>query len=191
MGQGVFRDLRRSSIEVKTPEDEWKRTFAWMKRKGMTVEMRVPPKGEIRTGRAPIRGELPEEVYTKLAPPTATKPEKMIYGWLVFHKRSFQYQVEALGGRQTPGGAVLDFVIYDVTPQIALRVQSWWHVQPQNRYADDMQYESLQDMGYQVEDVWEGDVATVERLDATMREILFGVSYRPILNTGVYSEAYN
>ena len=102
-----------------------------------------------------------------------TIPERMLYGWLVRHNIEFSYQESVLGGRN-PGGAVLDFVIYDSAVPIVIRVQSYWHMGAAAQWADDIQMENLLDLGYRVEDVDEGDLNTPEKVDKTMRGVLYG-----------------
>ena len=44
-----------------------------------------------------------------------------------------------MGGRPTPGGAVADFVVYDMLPALIIRVQSYWHTTSSQKYFDDSQ----------------------------------------------------
>ena len=64
---------------------------------------------------------------------------------------------------------------------------SYWHESATARYTDDIQRAALEVFGLQVEDVWEREVNTVEKVDAKMREILFGApkmgTYAPIMGT--------
>lgn len=114
----------------------------------------------------------PEERLAGLAPEGST-PERMLFGWLVKHRFSFTYQEPVMGGR-APGGAIIDFVIYDKQPPIAIRIQSYWHKGLDVRWMDDIQAAALLELGFQVEDVWEYEINTVNRLDRKMRTILFG-----------------
>jgi hypothetical protein len=123
-------------------------------------------------------GLTPEEELARIAPADAgSNPERILYGWLVKHNITFTYQEPILGGRM-PGGAVLDFVLYDMNPPIIIRVMSYWHESPDQRLADDIQLGNLLDLGYNVEDIWEWEINTVEKVNNKMREVLYGINRR-------------
>ena len=117
-------------------------------------------------------GLTPEEQYMQYAP-EGTKPERLVFGWLLKHKFMFDFQQPVMGGR-IPGGAVVDFIIYDKQPPIALRIMSFWHESPEVKWTDDIQAENLFQLGYQVEDVWEREINTLDKVDYKMRQIIFG-----------------
>ena len=117
-------------------------------------------------------GLTPEEIYMQHAP-EGTAPERLLFGWLKRHGFLFQFQQPVLGGR-APGGAVIDFVLFDKFPNIALRIMSYWHDSPEAKWADDIQRANLEELGLEVIDLWEGEINTVEKVDQKMREILFG-----------------
>ena len=129
-------------------------------------------KREPRGTRIRKYGLTPEERYMLLAP-EGTAPERLLFGWLKRHGFMFSFQQPVMGGR-SPGGAVVDFIIYDKYPPIALRVMSYWHTSLAAQWHDELQRERLIEVGYQVEDVWEYDINTVSKLDKTMRRILYG-----------------
>jgi hypothetical protein len=118
-------------------------------------------------------GLTQEEELMKYAS-KGTKPERMLFGWLIEHDIAFSYQVAYFGGRAIPGGAVVDFVIWDLAQPIIIRVQSWWHRDNAVKWADDIQAEKLREMGARVEDVWENELNSVARVDETMRGVLYG-----------------
>lgn len=163
---------------VKFPANwtEVKRIIAKGNKPVLTI--RPAPLGNvIPTGKKLIikHGETPEEALARYAPATVkSKPERMLFGWLVRHNISFDYQTNVAGGRAVPGGAVLDFVIYEKATPIAIRVQSYWHLGAENVLGDDIQLNMLQQMGFVVEDVWEWQINTVPKIDQKMREILYG-----------------
>jgi len=67
------------------------------------------------------------------------------------------YQVSAGGGRSA-GGAVADFMIWDVEPRIVVRIQTErFHVATTNRKqkSDEAQRRALERMGYTVIDIFE------------------------------------
>ncbi len=129
--------------------------------------------GPIRVGRTQKFGLSPEEELMQYAP-GGSVPERMVYGWLVRHDMPFQYQVSVLGGRQVPGGAVLDFVIYARDVPIVVRLQSYWHQNAEQQWRDSIQLSMLTELGMVVEDVDEYEVNTVEKVDRKMQEVIFG-----------------
>jgi len=142
------------------------------------LNIRPAPLGKpMPTGKSLIikHGETPEEALAKIAPAEAkSKPERMLYGWLIKHNISFAYQTNVAGGRAVPGGAVLDFVLYERAIPIVIRIQSYWHMGAEMLLGDDIQLNMLQQMDFMVEDVWEWEISTVPKLESKMREILYG-----------------
>ena len=118
-------------------------------------------------------GATLEEQYIALAPAEGTTPEKLVYGWLIKHNFLFGFQETVAGGR-VPGGAIIDFLIYDKVPNIAIRVMSYWHASAEAQWADAVQEEMLTEAGMQVEDLWDYDLNTLPKVDQKMREVLFG-----------------
>jgi len=62
-----------------------------------------------------------------------TLPEILTYGWLQGRPHLFDFQSSLLGGRLIMGGAVADFIIYDISPDglVIWRVQGdHWHSMP-------------------------------------------------------------
>jgi len=127
-------------------------------------------------GRVWKHGLTPEELLMRIAP-AGTAPERMLFGWLVTHGISFTFQEPVLGGR-VPGGAIIDFVIYEVEPPLAIRVQSYWHTSGESMLHDEVQAGVLMDLGFSVQDIWEFEVNTVERVNLKMRELLYGFNRR-------------
>lgn len=118
-------------------------------------------------------GETPQQRYAKYAPAEVKSlPERILFGWLVLHRVMFDYQVSVLGGRAIPGGAVLDFVIYDKPIPIVIRVMSYWH--KTTEWGDEIQRQAVEELGYIVEDVDEWEINELDKLEMKMREILFG-----------------
>jgi len=144
-------------------------------------------KGEsIRVGsRLRKFGLTPEETYQQYAP-EGTAPERLLFGWLARHDVWFSYQVKELGGR-LPGGAIIDFVIWEKTPYLVIRVMSYWHDNPESQSRDMLQRLALEELGYWVEDVRESEINTVEKVDATMRTLLYAAPRRTGLDVVVIS----
>jgi len=138
------------------------------------LKLRKGLKGRIglRGTRISKYGMTPEEELMKYAP-EGTKPERMVFGWLVRHGYSFEFQESVAGGR-IPGGAVVDFCVYDKYPPMAIRIQSYWHESAEVQWSDSIQLDTLINMGFQVEDIWEYEVNTVAKVDRKMREVIFG-----------------
>ena len=144
------------------------------KPKGPRLTLRKGKRGkpDVRGTRISKYGITLEERYAGMAP-SGTTPERLMYGWLIKHGFLFTYQ-ESIGGGRVPGGAIIDFTIYDKVPPIAIRVMSYWHDSAEARWADDIQAWMLAENGFVVEDVWEWEITTLDKLDRKMQEIMFG-----------------
>ena len=111
-----------------------------------------------------------------------TFPEFICYRWLVrtaklIDQVDFVFQSSQLGGRQMPGGAVVDFDL--PSRLLAWRVQGlFFHVgDPTVEARDDIQKLALSAaLGYTVVDGFEDDV--VERTDFTLSLALEGIQIR-------------
>ena len=102
-----------------------------------------------------------------------TLPERIVWKWLIDRQYRFIVQRAEFGGALVLGGAVVDFVVYDLAGQpVALRVMGdYWHGPkfPGRQARDDEHYQRLTAMGYLVVDLWEGDIynaVLAERLTA-------------------------
>jgi len=96
-----------------------------------------------------------------------TLPEILTYGWLQGRPHLFDFQSSLLGGRLIMGGAVADFIIYDISPDglVIWRVQGdHWHSMPDRIAKDQAQKERLLRERYmntpvvQVIDCWESSI---------------------------------
>jgi len=97
----------------------------------------------------------------------ATLPELLTYIWLEDRKWSFDFQSSLMGGRLITGGAVADFIIFDLFAGGAavFRVQGeYWHQMRETRAKDQAQKQRLlQERAYGmpivvVVDLWEMDI---------------------------------
>lgn len=120
-------------------------------------------------------GMTPEERLMNYAPVESTVPEKLVYGWLVTHDIPFKYQEQFFGGR-LPGGAIVDFMIFEVSHPIALRIMSFWHEAPEMQWHDEVQRGMLMEMDITVTDVYEHEINTADKLDIKMMEVLYGLN---------------
>jgi len=96
-----------------------------------------------------------------------TLPELCAYLWLKRRKLLFEYQSPLLGGRLQVGGAVADFVIYDLLPGglVLWRIMGdYWHGTPTMILRDREQKERLARARYNglpvhaVVDLWESAI---------------------------------
>jgi hypothetical protein len=71
-----------------------------------------------------------------------TVPELIAYEWLQSRGYAFEFQSSQLGGRRRSGGAVVDFVIQDLSPNGVMmwRIQGeYWHQGPDVERKDEVQ----------------------------------------------------
>jgi len=105
-----------------------------------------------------------------------TLPERIVWKWLQDHDYRFITQGAEFGGRMVIGGAVVDFVVYDIAGRaVALRVMGdYWHGPsfPDRQARDDEHYHRLSQMGYLVIDLWEGDIYEAVKKDRLTPYIL-------------------
>lgn len=91
-----------------------------------------------------------------------TLPERIVLKWLTDQDYTFTPEAAEMGGQMVLGGAVIDFLVYDMAGQpVALRVQGdYWHGPkfPDRQAKDDDQFRRLTQMGYKVVDLWEHDI---------------------------------
>lgn len=155
---GARRRTRTSTSRIEWPDEERQPTL----------------RSDIRKGK--IRSAAQADPITQLmagGPPGGTEPERIVYGYLAREGLLFDYQFPIQGGRAVAGGLVVDFVIWDMTPHLIIRVQSWWHRQPEIAEVDLVQRHILETSGFRVADIWEEDIRDYDRLDMRMREILY------------------
>ena len=91
-----------------------------------------------------------------------TLPERIVWKWLDEQGYRYITQGSEFGGRLVMGGAVVDFLVYDMSGlTVALRVQGdYWHgpTFPGRQARDDEQFARLTARGYLVVDLWESDI---------------------------------
>ena len=116
------------------------------------------------------------EAYARKSPGDASLPERLVYAWLMKNEIPFSYQYALMGGH-VPGGAIVDFVIRLRNPSVILRIMGyyWHHKSPATQINDDLQLESLEDLGYIVEDIWDYEVNTLKKLFAKMNSVIYGM----------------
>ncbi len=78
------------------------------------------------------------------------------------------------GGTAERGGARVDFIL--PMHQVVIRVQSYWHLEPETEARDVLQAVRIIAEGFRVVDVWEDDLE--ENIDYVMSEALEGRSIR-------------
>jgi G:T-mismatch repair DNA endonuclease (very short patch repair protein) len=119
----------------------------------------------------PVSRESEADVLEKAAKQgvVGTLPERIVWKWLEDHDYRFITQGAEFGGRMVLGGAVVDFVVYDIAGQpTAIRVMGdYWHGPkfPGRQARDDEHFMRLSQMGYLVVDLWEGDIYEAVKRD--------------------------
>lgn len=117
----------------------------------------VHPRGPLRFG---AKEDKLEKAALQGVP--GTLPERIVWKWLIDEDYTFIGQRTEYGGRLVSGGAVIDFLVYDLAGKpVALRVQGdYWHGPkfPQRQARDDEQFYRLTARGYLVVDLWESDI---------------------------------
>lgn len=110
-----------------------------------------------------------------------TLPERIIWKWLLANDYSFIGQYAESGGNLVIGGAVIDFLVYDLAGlPAALRIMGdYWHGPdfPNRQARDDEQFYRLTAMGYLVVDLWEKDIYEAVEHDALTAYIMREVNY--------------
>ena len=102
-----------------------------------------------------------------------TKPEAIVYRWLLKNDIAFTFQSSMMGGRFSLGGAVVDFVLTEL--RIGLRVQGrYWHEGVNKKAMDDIQRENLEAEGLIIVDIWDDDLETPSEVEATMQLAIQG-----------------
>lgn len=111
--------------------------------------------------------ERADRIWEVMQEVTATIPEAIAYAWLQDWKYSFDFQSSQLGGLWVRGGAVVDFVIYDMSFE---GVYFWrimgehWHQGSRKQHADQLQKGRLMALRIggmpvvAVVDLWENDL---------------------------------
>ena len=157
---------------------------------GKVVKIRkvgeFPTVRKMGTGGIPLRKRVPGKVEDPLEKAAlqgvpGTLPERIVWKWLDDEGRLYEAQYAELGGRWYAGGAVVDFVLYDLGERpVALRVQGdYWHGMgfPDRQARDDEQAMRLAAVGYVVVDLWEGELyeaARHERVGRYITDEIFG-----------------
>ena len=173
MGTSRQRQRNRSDL-VKFPKTALQ-AVKTLGDKEPRLKLRRPAKGAPIAPRSRLTtyGLTAEERLMLLSPDEGSKPEKMIYGWLMREGIPFEYQVPLMGGR-VPGGAIVDFIISLREPPFVIRVMSYHHTLPDQKTRDDLQKDALEMLGWRVEDVWEYEVTTADKTRYKMMELLYG-----------------
>lgn len=119
-----------------------------------------PIRGRRQRGTESGLDPLEQRALPKNTFPNATLPERIVYNKLVqlVGEENFIYQRADNGGRTVIGGFVLDFVITNKRPQIALEVLGdYWH-RAELRYADWERALEVTSLGYEYAEIWEHEI---------------------------------
>lgn len=147
--------------------------------KGKAIIKRVPrlsknPRIFIRNQKVPIlrgRRERPKTLgildplerraVSKSRFPNGTLPERIMFKALstvMQGDHNFIFQRDVGGGRNFIGGFVIDFLIIDRTPNIAIEtLGSFWH-QAANRFADEERALAVISRGFKYHEVWDYEI---------------------------------
>jgi len=119
------------------------------------------PEEIVSTPKQPGRREDPLE-KAALQDVPGSLPERIVWKWLERKGHLYEAQMPQFGGRVLAGGAVVDFIVYDLAGMpVVIRVQGdYWHgpMRPGQQSRDDDQSARLRLQGYLVVDLWEGDI---------------------------------
>tara|TARA_R110002020_G_scaffold286210_1_gene501805 strand:- start:43 stop:558 length:516 start_codon:yes stop_codon:yes gene_type:complete len=123
----------------------------------------------------------PEELESRATPKSqlgelATLPERIVHKKLVqlLHgSHNFAYQRIDKGGRNFIGGFIIDFVVVDRVPNLAIEILGdYWH-QAYEKAADLERQLTVTRSGYTYYEIWEHDVyESDEKLENILIEIL-------------------
>lgn len=135
-----------------------------------TVGGFTPPR-KVQKPRPPVAIQRGKTVVSRsgpgLPPPGFAGGPMSLFEWYLYWaflkvkgppgENSWAYQVGANGGRRS-GGAIIDFVVWDQEPRLAVRAQgSRYHVSTtrRNQMYDERSKRMLERLGYKVIDIWE------------------------------------
>ncbi len=121
----------------------------------------------ILRGRRPRRIEIGEldpletRAISKSRFANATLPERIFFKALstvMQGEEGFIFQRDVGGGRNFIGGFVIDFIIFDRVPNVAVEVLgSFWH-QAANRFADEERALAVISRGFEYHEVWDYEI---------------------------------
>ena len=141
----------------------------------------LPAVRKMGSGRISVRRQVPGKVADPLEKAAlqgvpGTLPERIVWKWLEDEDHLYEAQRAELGGRMWVGGAVVDFVVFDLgTNPVALWVQGdYWHgpAQGERQARDDEQADRLRLQGYVVVDLWEAELYEAARHERVGRYIM-------------------
>lgn len=124
---------------------------------------RPRPPAIFQTGKRRIQLDGPGEPPVGFVSGTTSLSEWYIY-WAFLKVKgpegesSWGFQIDAGGGRGRRGGAVIDFVVWDQEPRLAIRIQTErYHiaVRQQVQTFDETSKRMLERLGYKVIDIYE------------------------------------
>jgi len=121
---------------------------------------------------------LEQRATSKETLPTATLPERIVFKKLSEMLRSnnkFLFQRIERGGRNLIGGFIIDFLVVDRSPPIALEILGdYWH-QAYEKMADLERELAVKREGYSYHEIWEHDIyISDEYLEKILYTILGG-----------------
>ena len=187
MGESRQRKRHRSNLVPEIPRTALQALKA-LGGKVPRPKLKRPSKGDPIPTRSRLTqwGKTAEEKLMELAP-EGSQPERMVYGWLIRHGVPFEFQVPLMGGR-VPGGAIVDFVLHLRETPLIIRIMGYWHDMPGQKTNDELQRDALEQVGWRIEDIWEYEINTEQKVRDKMVEILYGHPKPTGLGNGVKTE---
>ena len=153
---------------------------------GGIKQLDTAPEG-LREVERRIGQERARRVWKLMGRVTGTLPELCTYDWLERRKIAFDFQSAQMGGRLISGGAIVDFVISELSSNglYVWRVQGeYWHQGPDVVLKDETQRARLLRLKIGgvpvvgVVDLWENDV--YDRYPEVFTRAEFGVELRRV-----------
>lgn len=144
------------------------------------IHVRYTPVNVVRDRRRRPNEVGPDELEARAIDPNlfpgATLPERIVYRKLqqmLSGDHKFIFQRAANGGRTHIGGFVIDFLLIDRVPEVALEVLgSFWH-QAEDRYTDQERALAVTSEGFRYHEIWDYDIfMSDEHLEAILTPIL-------------------
>jgi len=179
-----FRDgFGRSKIDLRSSRDDVKKPVGELE----IINEKVQRYTKLLGGTATIEKRVIQILRWMEANPAASFPEGLVYDWLIRRNVYFIYQPSALGGRQSSGGLVPDFVVIQGAYKAVWLIQgTYWHSKDriENAGRDDdarARLTGARVYGYVIDDVleiWEHVLYRFEnRYGTVLERALSGIEY--------------
>jgi hypothetical protein len=175
MGKSGKRNGNRSQVTIPSSAAEALRPKKLTVPKVSSRTPRIALEDGFPKGKFELLGGTWEDMLGEVAPDEVeATSDRLIYGWLKREQIDFEYGHIIVGGQVDAYAFVEFFLPYEI-PQICIRVLSYyWDKKSPLDFKSESERAALEYMGYRVEDVWDYDVNTYNKVEDKMREILYG-----------------